>query len=111
MCKMKEYPGLYLKARETVRLTGINPEMPGHEMLITAIVIYKVEGPELLYEKVAEEISVVPGQKPLDKKEEERHPVQQWMTEAMKSIGIDYGRRISSKVIIKVSTLKQVIQA
>ena len=90
MCKMKDYPGLYIKAKEVVRLTGINPEIPGYEMLITAIVIYKVEGPELLYEKVAEEISVVPGQKPLDKKEEERHPVQQWMTEAMKSIGIDY---------------------
>ena len=90
MCKMKDYPGLYIKAKEVVRLTGINPEIPGYEMLITAIVIYKVEGAKLLYEKVAEEISVVPGQKPLDKKEEKRHPVEQWMTEAMKSIGIDY---------------------
>ena len=90
MCRVKDYPGLYLKAREAVRLMGINPEMPGYEMLITGIVIYKVEGPELLYEKVADEISVVPGQKPLDKREEERHPVQQWMTEAMKSVGIDY---------------------
>lgn len=90
MCKMKNYPGLYIKAKEVVRRTGINPEMPGYEMLAIAIVIYKVEGLKQLYQKVAEEISVVPGQKPLDKKEEERHPVQQWMTEAMKSIGINY---------------------
>ena len=95
MCKVKNYPGLYLKAKETVRLTGINPEMPGYEMLITAIVIYKAEGTEHLYEKVAEEISLVPGQKTLDEKEQRRHPVEQWMTEAMKSIGIDYDNVIS----------------
>ena len=90
MCKIKDYPGLYLKAREVVRLTGINPEMPGYEMLVKAIVIYKVEGPERLYEKVAEESSVVPGQRALDEQEEKRHPVQQRLIESMKGIGIEY---------------------
>lgn len=87
MCKIKDYPGLYTKAREQVRLTGIRPEMPGYEMLIKAAVIYKVEGKEKLYDKVAKECSVIPSQHPLLK---DRHPVQQLLTEAMKSIGIQY---------------------
>lgn len=90
MCRIKDYPGLYIKAKEVVRRTGINPEMPGYEMLIKAIVIYKVKGREGLYENIAKETSVVPGQRPLDHKEEERHPVQQRLIEAMRSVGIDY---------------------
>ncbi len=88
MCKVKNYPGLYMKAREAVRTTGINPAMPGHEMLIRAIVICKVQGLENLYNEVASEMSVVPGQKTLTEKEEERHPVKQMILEAMRSVGI-----------------------
>ena len=34
-------------------------------------------------------MSVVPGQKPLTVKEEERHPVKQRILEAMRSVGIE----------------------
>ena len=30
MCKISDYPGLYMKAREIVRTTGISPAMPGN---------------------------------------------------------------------------------
>ena len=90
MCKMKDYSGLYLKAKEAVRLTGINPEMAGYEMLVKAIVIYKVDGPERLYEKVAEQCSVIPYQKPLGENAQKRHPVEQLIVEAVKSVGIEF---------------------
>lgn len=89
MCKISDYPGLYMKAREIVRTTGISPAMPGNEMLTRAIVICKVQGVENLYNAVAEEMSVVPGQKPLTEKEEERHPVKQRILEAMRSVGVE----------------------
>ena len=89
MCRISEYPGLYMKATELVRMTGISPNMPGHEMLIRAIVICKVQGMKNLYAAVAEEMSVVPGQKPLTAKEEERHPVKQRILEAMRSVGVE----------------------
>ena len=89
MCKMKDYPGLYMKAKGMVRSTGINPAMPGYEMLAKAIVVYLVQGPKDLYNKVAKETSVVPVQKPLTEKEEERHPVKQMILEAMRSVGIE----------------------
>lgn len=89
MCKMSEYPGLYMKAKELVRVTGINSAMPGYEMLTKAIVIYNVQGGDDLYNAVAEEMSVVPGQRPLTVNEEDRHPVEQRILEAMRSAGID----------------------
>ena len=89
MCRICEYPGLYMKSKELVRMTGISPAMPGHEMLIRAIVICKVQGMKNLYAAVAEEMSVVPVQKPLTAKEEERHPVKQRILEAMRSVGIE----------------------
>lgn len=89
MCRIKDYPGLYMKAKEVVRTTGISPDMPGHEMLIRAVVICKIQGVKDLYNAVAEEMSVVPGQKPLTAKEEERHPVKQRILEAMRSVGIE----------------------
>lgn len=91
MCKIeiKEYFGLYTKAKELVRLTGISPVMPGYEMIIKATVIYKIQGGDDLYNAVGEMTSVVPGQKPLTSKEEERHPVKQQILEAMRSVGID----------------------
>ena len=90
MCiKMREYPGLYMKALEIVRATGISSEMPGYEMLVKAIVIYKVQGIKELYQNVAEASSVVPSQKPLTSGEEERHPVKQRILESMRSVGIE----------------------
>lgn len=89
MCKMSEYPGLYMKAKEMVRTTKINPVMPGCEMLVKAIVICKVEGTDNIYNAVAEEMSVIPGQECLTSKEEERHPVKQMILEAMRSVGIE----------------------
>ena len=89
MCRMSDYPGLYTKAKELVRVTGINSAMPGYEMLIKAIVIYNVQGGDDLYNKVAEEMSVVPGQRPLTANEEDRHPVKQRILEAMRSVGIE----------------------
>ena len=89
MCKMSEYPGLYMKAKELVRVTGINSAMPGYEMLTKAIVIYNVQGGDDLFNKVAEEMSVVPGQRPLTANEEDRHPVKQRILEAMRSVGIE----------------------
>ena len=90
MCKIeiKEYFGLYTKAKELVRLTGISPVMPGYEMIIKAAVVYKIQGGKDLYNTVGEMMSVVPGQKPLTAKEEERHPVKQQILEAMRSVGI-----------------------
>lgn len=87
MCKMKNFPQMYEKARVIVRLTGINPEMPGYEMLIKAIVTYKVDGPENLLNNIAKETSVIPSLKPLEK---DRHPVEQMMIEAMRSIGCNH---------------------
>ena len=42
-----------------------------------------------MYNKVAEEMSVVPGQRPLTANEEDRHPVKQRILEAMRSVGIE----------------------
>ena len=78
-----------MKAREIVRTTGISPAMPGNEMLTRALVICKVQGVENLYNAVAEEMSVVPGQRPLTSSEEERHPVKQRILEALRSVGIE----------------------
>ena len=88
MCKIKDYPGLYAKAMEKVRLTGIKSTMPGYEMLIKAIVIYKVDGKKDLYQHVAEESSVVPS----NHTPAGMHPVEQILMEAMRSIGINYDK-------------------
>ena len=80
--KVKDYPGLVMKATEAVRLKRINPALPGYEMLIKAIVIYMVEGPTNLYDNVADETSVIPGLKPLTEGEEK-----QYILEAMRSVG------------------------
>lgn len=89
MCRISDYPGLYMKAKEIVRTTKISPAMPGHEMLIRAIVICKVQGTKNLYNAVADELSVIPALKDLTPEEEERHPVKQMILEAMRSVGIE----------------------
>lgn len=88
MCKISNYPGLYIKAKEVVRRIGINPVMPGYEMLIKAIVTCKVQGTENLYSEVEKESSVVPALKGLTPEEEERPPVKQMILESMRSVGI-----------------------
>lgn len=92
MCKISNYPGWYIKANETLRRERINPEMPGYEFLKRAIVIYKVEG-EMPKEQFLSEIKegiLVPSNKDLKlKNKKEREEVEQWMIEAMKSIGIE----------------------
>lgn len=89
MCKVKDYPELYKKARGIVRVTRINNSMPGYEMLIKAIVICKVQGTEDLYSETARETSVVPVQRYLTRDEKKRHPVEQMILEAMRSSGIE----------------------
>lgn len=89
MCKISEYPGLYMKSKGIIRTTGISPAMPGYEMLVRAVVICKIQGSKNLYNAVAEESSVVPALKDLTPEEEERHPVKQMILEAMRSVGIE----------------------
>ena len=88
MCNFSEYPGLYAKANGFLRNEGIKPEMPGYELLKRAIVICNVEGEmpkEKLLEKVKEGM-VIPSNRSLKK---ERDEAEQWMIEAIKSVGID----------------------
>lgn len=89
MCRVKDYPGLYMKAKEAVRVAGINPAMPGHEMLVRAVVICKIQGTKDLYNATARETSVIPALKNLSPEEEERHPIKQLILEAMRSAGIE----------------------
>lgn len=85
MCKMNEYPGLYLQTQELLRMDGLNPSMPGYELLRKAIVICKIEGwDKNLFRKVEKEVDVVPSISPVVT---DKHPVEQWMIEALKAIG------------------------
>lgn len=87
MCRMNEYPGLYLQTQQLLRLDGLNPSMPGYELLRKAIVIYKIEGwDKNIFKKVAKEVDVVPSISPVVTN---KHPVEQWMLEALKAVGND----------------------
>jgi len=105
MCKISDYPDLYTRANETLRIEGINPEMPGYELLKRAIVIYKVEG-QIEKEKFLKEVGkgiVIPYNRDLSFEKRERiNKVEQWMTEAAKSIGVnipsmEYVRQLASQ--------------
>ncbi len=86
MCKMKNYPNLYLKAEGILREEGINPSIPGYEMLKRALVIYKIEGPvNNFFEQVKTGI-VIPSN---EVKKKVRSPEEQWMVEALKSRNIN----------------------
>ena len=88
--RVKDYPGILSKAQAIVRTTGINPTMPGYEMLVKAVTIVKVQkNTNNIYNQVASQTSVVPSFKPLTASEEERHPVKQLILECMRSSGID----------------------
>ena len=92
MCKISDYPELYIRANETLRLEGISPEIPGYELLKRAIVIYKVEG-QIEKERFLKEVErgvVIPYNRDLSFEKRERiNKVEQWMTEAAKSIGVN----------------------
>ena len=69
-----------------IREEGINPLVPGFELLKRALVIYKIDGfgPDFL-ENVKEGM-VVPVNETKSKK---RGPAEQWMVEAIKMQSID----------------------
>lgn len=105
MCKISNYPGLYSKANEILRGEGINSQMPGYEFLKRAIVIYLVEG-EMPKDKFLSEVRegiLVPANRDLKlKNKKDREEVEQWMIEAMKSVGIEsslmgYIRQLASE--------------
>jgi len=92
MCRIANYPKLYIKANEILRVEGLKPDMPGYELLKRAIVIYKVEGNEdkdKFFEEVQKGI-VIPANKYVSLKNKDgRKQVEQLMIEAIKSVGID----------------------
>lgn len=88
MCTMKEYPNLYYRAEELLRSEGINNSMPGYEFIKKGIVVKKVMK-NIPISKILREIedgAVIPLNKNNIK---ERTSAEQWMVEAIRSIGID----------------------
>ena len=99
MCRMKNYPNLYLKAGGILREEGINPSTPGYEMLRRGIVIYKIEGPVPNFFEQVRNGMVVPS----NEVKKQRRPEEQWMIEAMKSRNInvplmDYIQTLAAKL-------------
>lgn len=92
MCKISNYPGLYSKANEVLRIEKIKEEMPGYEFLKRAIVIYKVDGekPKEMFLAEIKEGMLIPANRGLSfENKKDRDEVEQWMIEAVKSAGID----------------------
>ena len=95
MCKISKYAGLYMKVAEELRFEGLNPKTPGYEMLKVAIVVFNVNGSKHISTEKEDEFyseveaslsSPVPSINPVVT---ERHPVKQWMTEALREKGIE----------------------
>lgn len=86
MCKIADYPGLYSRTNELLRREGINPQMPGYELLRKAIVIQKVEG-KVSLEEITKGM-VIPCNKDIDLDKKKRTAEMQWMIEAVRSIGV-----------------------
>lgn len=95
MCRIKDYAPLYTKAAGELRHQGLNPEMPGFEILKVAIVVYKVMGntyisdeeKKIFFDEVESSmISPVPSINPVVT---ERHPVEQWILETLREKGIE----------------------
>ena len=84
MCKMSDYSGLYMKTAENLRHEGIKQDMPGFELLRKAIVICKIEGIDDILDKIQNE-TLIPDIKPVIT---EKSPAEQWMVEAIRSVGI-----------------------
>ena len=92
MCEEeKSYPGLYLRAKQTVRrFTGSN-EMPGYETLVKAIVTYKLDEVEHLAESpVKEENSEAQSALECKQDEKSKNVEKQQMLEAMKMARAQY---------------------
>lgn len=106
MCKISEYPSLYMKAGESLRSQGLNPKTPGFEIAKAAIVVYKVEGKEFIAELVKRESKITEKEietKFFEKVQQtmsspipsinpvvtDRHPAQQWILEALREKGIE----------------------
>ena len=84
MCKVADYPDLYLKAGGILREEGINPSVPGYEMLRRAVVVYKIEGGGPNFFQEVKNGLVIPTSKV-----KKRSAEQQWMIEALKIKNID----------------------
>lgn len=92
MCDFAKYPELYQKANAVLRNEGINPEVPGYELLKRAIVVYIVEKPEnkeQLLKEVKQKM-LIPANKDLNLANKgKRGKTEQWMVEAIRSEGVD----------------------
>ena len=92
MCKISDYPGLYSKVNEVLRIENLKEDMPGYEFLRRAVVIYKVDGEmdKDVFLSGIKEGMLIPANKDLNfAKKEDRDEVEQWMIEAVKSAVID----------------------
>ncbi|NLC87649.1 MAG: hypothetical protein GX682_02590 [Clostridiaceae bacterium] len=93
MCKISEYPGLYTKIAELLRLKKIRSDVPGYELLKKAIIVYKIDGkmPKERFINKVKEGMVIPANKDLDPqklKEKHRDLAMQWMIETLAISGI-----------------------
>lgn len=93
MCKITEYPGLYAKVTQYLRLEGIHQEIAGFEILRNAIIIYKVEGklPKEKFLQKIEEVTFIPANRDLNPEKlekKERNMAMQWMIEAIAAAGL-----------------------
>lgn len=92
MCKISDYAPLYAKTEGALRYQGLNPKTPGFEILKVAIVVYKVQGikegkKELFFDDVQSSMtSPIPSINPVVT---DRHPVEQWILEALREQGIE----------------------
>ena len=82
MCQIAQYPGLYAKAEEQLRLENVPRECPGYELIKRGIVIAKIEGQMSSREflKMIKEGIVIPSNRELKKN---RDNALQWMIEAL----------------------------
>lgn len=71
MCKIADYPELYVKADWVLRIMRMSKEAPGYELLRKAIVIWKVEG-ESIEDEVSKDLSKAERDKLIEYKLVER---------------------------------------
>ena len=99
MCKISNYPDLYMKTVGILREEGINPTVPGYELLRKALIIYKINGPGPNFFEEVRMGRVIPA----SEVKKSRTPEEQWMVEAikMKNINIplmEYIKRLSERL-------------
>lgn len=79
-------PEWYHKTREMLRCKRLKPEMPGYNLLLYGICELAAApemGEEELYDQLQKNYMV-----PIPKAETKKHPVEQHMLEALRSVGI-----------------------